>query len=336
MKVIIPVAGFGTRLRPHTLHNPKVLLNVGGKPMIHYIIDQLIKDKIASSIILVTGFLGDKIKEYLNSTFDFDFDYVEQAEAKGLGHAVYCAKSVFKNKNDETLIILGDTLFDVDLKKMIRNENSVIGVKVVDDPRRFGVVEKDDQNLITRFVEKPASAEVSPSNEAIVGLYYLKNSKKLFESLEYVMNNNITVKGEFQLTDALENMINNKEKMTTFNVEGWLDCGKPETLLETNRYLLQKRSKKSSAEKSHSAKYKNSKIIEPVYIGKNVKIENSIIGPYATINDNCIIKNSIVQDSILNKYSSIENITLTESIIGEGANVKRNALKLSIGNYSEI
>lgn len=336
MKVIIPVAGFGTRLRPHTLHNPKVLLNVGGKPMIHYIIDQLIKDKIATSIILVTGFLGDKIKDYLNKTFDFKFDYVEQAEAKGLGHAVYCAKSVFKNKNDETLIILGDTLFDVDLKKMLKNDNSVIGVKVVEDPRRFGVVEKDKENFITKFVEKPASKNVSPSNEAIVGLYYLKNSKKLFGSLQYIMENNITGKGEFQLTDALENMINNNEKMTTFNVDGWLDCGKPETLLETNRYLLQKRSKKTSGKKSLQSKYKNSKIVEPVYIGKNVHIDNSIIGPYATINDNCIIKSSIIQDSILDKYSVIENITLTESIIGEGANVKRNALKLSIGNYSEI
>jgi glucose-1-phosphate thymidylyltransferase len=336
MKVIIPVAGFGTRLRPHTLHNPKVLLNVGGKPMIHYIIDQLIKDKIATSIILVTGFLGDKIKDYLNNSFDFKFDYAEQAEAKGLGHAVYCAKSVFKNRNDETLIILGDTLFDVDLKKMISNENSVIGVKVVDDPRRFGVVEKNNDNYITKFVEKPADKNVSPSNEAIVGLYYLKNSKKLFESLEYIMKHNIKGKGEFQLTDALENMINNKEKMTTFNVDGWLDCGKPETLLETNRYLLKKRSEKKSSNKSIHSKYPTSKIIEPVFIGKNVQIDNCIIGPFATINDNCIIKNSIIQNSILDKFSVIENITLSESIIGEGANVKRNALKLSIGNYSEI
>ncbi|MBK8551439.1 MAG: NTP transferase domain-containing protein [Ignavibacteria bacterium] len=330
MKVIIPVAGFGTRLRPHTLHNPKVLLNVGGKPMIHYIIEQLIKDKIASSIILVTGFLGDKIKEYLDSSFKFKFDYVEQAEAKGLGHAVYCAKSVFKNKNDETLIILGDTLFDVDLKKMVKGKDSVIGVKVVDDPRRFGVVEKDGNGYITRFVEKPASKEVSPSNEAIVGLYYLKNSLHLFKSLEHIMKNNITVKGEFQLTDALEHMLNNDDKMKTFNVEGWLDCGKPETLLETNRYLLSKNKKPGSY------KFKNTKIVEPVFIGKNVNIENSVIGPYATINDDCVIKNSFITDSILDKFSTVENCSLTDSLIGEGAIVKRDALKISVGNYSEI
>lgn len=333
MKVIIPVAGFGTRLRPHTLHNPKVLLNVGGKPMIHYIIEQLIKDKIASSIILVTGFLGDKIKDYLNNSFRFKFDYVEQAEAKGLGHAVYCAKSVFRNKNDETLIILGDTLFDVDLKKMVRSKDSVIGVKVVDDPRRFGVVEKDNTGYITRFVEKPANKDVSPSNEAIVGLYYLKNSVSLFRSLEYIMKNNIKGKGEFQLTDALENMIGSNEKMKTFYVDGWLDCGKPETLLETNRYLLNKNKKLKQINKKNLI---NSKIVEPVFIGKNVKIENSVIGPYATINDNSEIRNSFIKDSILEKYSVVENCSLTDSLIGESSSVKRDALKISLGNYSEI
>lgn len=331
MKVIIPVAGFGTRLRPHTLHNPKVLLNVGGKPMIHYIIEQLIKDRIATSIILITGFLGDKIKDYLDNTFDFKFDYVEQAEAKGLGHAVYCAKSVFKNKNDETLIILGDTLFDVDLKKMVSGKDSVIGVKVVEDPRRFGVVEKDKDGYITRFVEKPASKEVSPSNEAIVGLYYLKNSKSLFGSLEYIMKNNITVKGEFQLTDALENMISKNERMRTFYVNGWLDCGKPETLLETNRYLLNKNKKQKSKNN-----FPNTKIIEPVFIGKNVKIENSVIGPYTTINDEAYIKNSIISDSILERKAVVENCSLTDSLIGEGASVRRDILKISLGNYSEI
>lgn len=333
MKVIIPVAGFGTRLRPHTLHNPKVLLNVGGKPMIHYIIEQLIKDKIASSIILITGFLGDKIKDYLNNTFDFKFDYVQQDEAKGLGHAVYCAKQVFKNKNDEALIILGDTLFDVDLKKMVKGNYSMIGVKVVDDPRRFGVVEKNKEGFIKRFVEKPVSKEISPSNEAIVGLYYLKNSVHLFKALEHIMRNNITVKGEFQLTDALEFMINNNEKMKTYYIDGWLDCGKPETLLETNRYLL-KKNQKTKIKKHKSVT--DSKIIEPVFIGNNVKIEGSVIGPFATINENCVIKSSIIQNSIIDKFSTVENCIISESIIGEGASIKRDSMKVNLGNYSEV
>lgn len=330
MKVIIPVAGFGKRLRPHTLTNPKVMLNVGGKPMIHYIIEQLINDKIATSIILITGFLGDKIKDYLNASFDFEFTFIEQDEAKGLGHAVHCAEESFTGKNDEVLIILGDTLFDVDLKKMIDNDNSVIGVKTVDDPKRFGVVEKDKDGFIKKFIEKPASKEVSLSNEAIVGLYYLKNSLKLFESLKYIMEKNITVKNEFQLTDALENMINNGEKMVTFYVDGWLDCGKPETLLETNRYLLSKQNKRTDKA------YKNTLIIDPVFIGENSHIENSIIGPFATINHNCIIRNSIISDSIIESDAVIENSVLESSIIGEAATVKRETLKINLGNHSEI
>lgn len=330
MKVIIPVAGFGKRLRPHTLTNPKVMLNVGGKPMIHYIVEQLINDKIATSIILITGFLGEKIKDYLNAAFDFKFTYIEQNEAKGLGHAVHCAEEAFTGKNDEVLIILGDTLFDVDLKKMIDNENSVIGVKTVEDPKRFGVVEKDEKGFIRKFIEKPASKEVSPSNEAIVGLYYLKNSLKLFDSLEYIMEKNITVKNEFQLTDALENMINKGEKMVTYYVDGWLDCGKPETLLETNRYLLEKQKKKIKNT------FKNTLLIDPVYIGENCEIENCIIGPNATINNNCIIKNSIISDSIIESAAVIENSVLESSIIGEEASVKRDSLKINLGNHSEI
>ncbi len=328
MKVIIPVAGFGTRLRPHTLTKPKVLLNVGGKPMIHYIIDQLIKDKIASSIVLVTGFLGNMIEEYLASAFRFKFDYALQDEPKGLGHAIYCAKRFFP-KNDEALIILGDTLFDVDLKKMVKGKHSVIGVKTVEDPRRFGVVEKNSSGFITRFVEKPTGPEVSPSNEAIVGLYYLKNSDNLFSSLEHVMENNITVKGEFQLTDALEHMLGRNEKMTSFYVDGWLDCGKSETLLETNRYILSK--KKTSVKKS-----KNSQFIEPVHIGKNTVIERSIIGPYATINDGCNISDSIISNSIIGSNTQVSGMILKDSIIGDEVRLAQEKKVLNLGNNSEI
>ncbi len=328
MKVIIPVAGFGTRLRPHTLTKPKVLLNVGGKPMIHYIVEQLIKDRLATSIILITGFLGDMIKDYLDTAFDFPFTYIVQDEPKGLGHAVYCAKECFP-KNDEALIILGDTLFDVDLKKLVDNTHSVIGVKKVDDPRRFGVVEKDNAGMITRFVEKPASAKVSASNEAIVGLYYLKNSGSLFSSLEHVMDSNITVKGEFQLTDALEHMISGKEKMTTYYVDGWLDCGKPETLLETNRYIL---SNKRKSDEPHE----DSVIIHPLHIGNNVTIRRSVIGPHATINDGCRITDSVIEDSIIEKSSQIENCILTGSIIGESVIVRNSKASLNLGNNSEI
>jgi glucose-1-phosphate thymidylyltransferase len=328
VKVIIPVAGFGKRLRPHTLTNPKVLLNVAGHPMIFYIVDQLIKDKIASSIIFITGFLGDRIEEYVNRTFKFNFKYVVQEEAHGLGHAIYCAKKEFsQDKKEDVLIILGDTLFDVDLKKMCDNNHSVIGVKKVDDPRRFGVVEKDNQGFIKKFVEKPASKKVSPSNEAIVGLYYLNDSRLLFKSLEYIITNNIRSKGEFQLTDALEKMINDKDKMKTYNVNGWLDCGKPETILETNRYILNKRNKKY--------RRKDCIINEPVFIGKNVTLENCVIGPFATIGDNCSLRNCNISNSIVSEDCILDNSILTESIIGKSSKVKNKKAVLNLGEFSE-
>jgi len=329
MKAIIPVAGFGTRLRPFTLTNPKVLLNVAGKPMIYFIVEQLINEKIVDEIIFITGYLGDKFENYIKSTFDFNFKFIVQDEPKGLGHAIHCAKKGFQN-NEDALIILGDTLFDVDLKKLTDNPKSVISIKEVDDPRRFGVVEKNDSGEITKLIEKPASKEVSPSNEAIVGIYYLKNSDKLFEALDHIIDNNITVKGEFQLTDALEYMLNTqKEKMTTYPLKGWLDCGKPETMLSTNRYILTEKNLKYNFDG-------DVKIIPPVFIGENVKIKNSIIGPYTTINDNCTISDSKIQDSIINSNTTITNSVLNESLIGEYCKVDNQNKKLYLGEYSEI
>ena len=328
MKVIIPVAGFGTRLRPHTLTQPKVLMNVAGQPMIYHIIDQLINDKIASSIIFITGFMGDKIEEYIKKTFDFNFDFVNQDEPHGLGHAIYCAKEKFDmEKKEDVLIILGDTLFDVDLKELCKNDYSVLGVKKVDDPKRFGVVEKNQKGFITRLVEKPASSEISTSNEAIVGLYYLKNSSLLFNSLEHIINHDIRSKGEIQLTDALETMLHNKEKMKTYTVNGWLDCGKPETLLETNAYLLKKFNRKYS--------YHNIIINYPVYIGNDVVLDNCVIGANATIGDNCVIKNSFIENSIIDSHCHIENSVLKDSIIGKHCKVHNKKATLNIGEFSE-
>lgn len=329
MKAIIPVAGFGTRLRPFTLTNPKVLLNVAGKPMIYFVVDQLIKEQLVDEIIFVTGYLGEKFEKYINKTFDYNFNFLVQEEPKGLGHAIHSAKPGF-DKNEDALIILGDTLFDVDLRKLTENSKSVIAVKKVEDPRRFGVVEKNSSGLITRFIEKPASKEVSPSNDAITGIYYLKNSDKLFEALEHVIQNEITVKGEYQLTDALEYMLSTqKEEMTTYDIVGWLDCGKPETMLETNRYLLTKMDKKYNFDG-------DVKIIHPVFIGENVKIEDSIIGPYATINDNCHIKNSKIEDSIINSHTTISDSILHESLVGEHCKIHNQSKKLYLGEYSEI
>lgn len=329
MNVIIPVAGVGTRLRPHTLTMPKVLMNVAGHPMIYYIVDELIKKKIADKIVFIIGYKGDEIKKYLKHTFKFKFDFVEQKEMLGLGHAVLCAKDKFDPiRNEEALIILGDTLFDVDLKDIVKSKYSAIGVKKVDDPKRFGVVEVNRKGFIKRFVEKPSSPEVSPSNEAIVGIYLIKNSNLLFNSIEHIIKNNITTKGEYQITDAMEVMINQNEKFVPYKVEGWLDCGKHETILESNKYLLSK---------SHKLYRFNKCIINnPVFIGKKVTLDNCVIGPNATINDGCIIRNSVICNSIIDHNTHIENSVLRDSLIGNHSKIIQQSKRLSLGEYSEI
>ena len=332
MKVIIPVAGFGTRLRPHTLTKPKVLLNVAGKPMIHFIVDQLLREKIGDELVFITGFLGDQVREYLDSTFSKHkkkFRYIVQDIPKGLGHAIYCAEPAF-DKDEEALIILGDTLFDVDLKHLVNKKHSVIGTKKVDDPRRFGVVEKNKAGFITRMVEKPASKDVSPSNDAIVGIYLLKSSNELFSCLDEMIERDLKTKGEYQLTDALAMMLERGTKMTTYNVHGWLDCGKPETLLETNSYILK-----------HLIKQKKynlpgSLVIPPAFIDEGCLVTNSVIGPNVTINKNCVIENCVIKDSVVGESSHLKNAVLSHSVIGEHTQVILKELKLNLGQNSEI
>lgn len=321
IRAIIPVAGIGTRLRPHTYTLPKVLLNVAGKPILGHILDR-IKIEGISKVTFIVGYLGEKVKEYVDKNYEFDAEYIEQIEQNGLGHAIHLAKETFGD--DELLIILGDTVFDVDLMKMITSKYSALGVKKVEDPRRFGVaiVEND---FITKLIEKP---ETPISKFAIVGLYYIKNSKLLTQCLDEIIQNNIRTKGEYQLTDALQLMLEKGEKFIPFLVEGWFDCGKPETLLSTNHHLLEKM--------NNDEKIEGVTIIKPVYISPNSKIENSIIGPYTTINDGAIIKNSIIVNSIIGVNAIVENEILKDSIIGNNTIIKGQFRKLNTGDSTEI
>jgi glucose-1-phosphate thymidylyltransferase len=220
---------------------------------------------------------------------------------------------------------LGDTIFDVDLSSVINKNQSMLAVKTVEDPSRFGVVIKDNNDVITKLVEKP---ETNISNLAIVGIYYINNSKLLTESLDKMINENIRTRGEYQLTDALQIMIDKGEKFGTFGVDGWFDCGKPETLLDTNRYLLEKN--------HHHVQIQNSIIIPPVYISKQSTIVNCVIGPYATISRGAKVTNSIIKNSIISFDSRVKDSLLTESIIGSDARVQGNFSSLNVGDASEI
>jgi len=322
MRAIIPVAGFGTRLKPHTLTHPKVLLNVGGKPIISHIVEKLLEEKITEATFIV-GYLGEKVEEYITETFpELKADYVEQKELLGLGHAIYQASRTFNE--EEIVIILGDTVFDVDLNQITNLKTSSLGVKEVEDPRRFGVAELEN-GFISKLIEKPANPT---TNLALVGLYYIKNSTLLTRSLEELFKNNIKTKGEYQLTDALQIMIDNGEKFSTFPVEGWYDCGKPETLLTTNQFILSKN--------GHDLKMDSVVINQPVYISPTANIKNSVIGPYASIGDNCEVIDSVIKNSIINKNSKVTRMVLTDSIIGEDAKVKGSLHKMNVGDSLEL
>ena len=326
MKIIIPVAGIGARLRPHTHTIPKVLIKLAGKTIIEHILDELLKpDRQFNEIVFIVGHLGEKIKKFVNSRYKkrIKLSYVYQEKRRGIGHAVFLAEPYISDES--VLIILGDTIFKADFNNIIRSKNNFIGVKDVDDPRRFGIAFIDKNNNITKFVEKPKQPG---SNLALVGIYLVQNYKLLFSKLEYMIKNNIKTKGEFQITDALQLMLKAKEKFKAFEVDKWLDCGEPETLLETNKELL--------IEHNTSKKIRSAIINPPVYISDSALVKNSVIGPYVSIGDNVVIEDSIIQNSIINDNVEINRLLLNTSIIGSDAFVKGSFRHLNIGDSSEV
>ena len=322
MKAIIPVAGVGTRLRPHTYTLPKVLLNVAGKPILGHILDALQQHNIDEATIIV-GYMGDLVEDYVRRNYSMNVTFIYQEERLGLGHSIWIAREHITD-NEPLLIILGDTIFDVDLSLATNSRFSTLGVKSVDDPRRFGVVELE-KGFISRLIEKP---ENPTTNLALVGLYFINNPTLLVDSLQTLIDNNIRTRDEYQLTDALQMMIDKGEKFTTFPVEGWYDCGKPETLLSTNRYLLDGKSTYKTPE--------GAVIIPPAFVAENAIIERSVIGPYTTVASGATVIDSVVRDSIISDGATVTASTLEQSIIGNNAIVKGKFSRLNVGDSSEI
>ena len=322
MRAIIPVAGVGSRLRPHTFTLPKVLLTVAGKPILGHILDKIIGEGISEGTIVV-GDMSELIKEYVSHTYpSFNATYIEQEERLGLGHAIYISKETL---NDEpVLIILGDTIFDVELGPVLRKGRTSLGVKAVEDPRRFGVAELKNGTIL-RLVEKP---ETPASNLAVVGLYYIANPKLLITCLADLVAKDIRTKDEYQLTDALQMMIQRGEVMETFMVDGWYDCGKPETLLSTNRALLEKKSTPRTID--------GVVVIDPVFIAPNAKLSHSVIGPYTSIGEDASISEAIVRNSIIGAEAQVHRALLDNSIVGSGAAVRGNYKRINVGDSSEI
>ncbi len=321
MRAIIPVAGQGTRLRPHTHTVPKVLLQVAGKPIIGHILDQLQPLGI-DELVLVVGYRGEMVQEYVRSHYSYKTTYVEQKDLLGLGHAIYLATQ--KTGPGPALIILGDTIFRADLRPVQNSKCALLGVKPVEDPRRFGIAQIANGRVV-RLVEKP---DRPSSNLAIVGIYYVPDLRPLAECLQTIVEEKRTTKGEFQLTDALELLLERGTEMRPLPVEGWLDCGERETLLDTNRQLL--------ISKSYHHSQENSIIIDPVYIADSAIIDHSIIGPFVSVAENSTIERSVLRDSIVNQGATVRNTCLEQSIVGENAVVFGRMSHLNVGDSSEI
>lgn len=299
MKVIIPVAGFGTRLRPYTERRQKCLLPVAGKPVLDHIIEPLI-DQGFDEIILVTGHLEDQIKKHVEK-FDAEFKFARQEKQLGLGHAVFQG---LEPENEPVLIQLGDVIYDLNMGEFCNSPQHQIAVDEVPDPERFGVVEIEG-DYITRVIEKP---KFPTTNLGIIGLYYLTNQKALYDAILHMIESDIKTNNEIQLADAFEWMIGMGEVFKHTRVPRWYDCGIPETFLSTNRALLE----------PSGFQWEGSTIREPVFIGANCHLESSVIGPNVTIMPGSSITNSTLEDTIVLWNAKIKNETLKHLIYPEG------------------
>jgi glucose-1-phosphate thymidylyltransferase len=326
MIAIIPVAGAGTKLRPHSYSQPKALIPLAGKTVLSIIIEQLQEAGI-HEFVFVVGYLGDKIRDYVTGKYpNLKAHYVQQADRQGVGDAVRLTRSIVNGQ--EVFVVLGDTICEYDVKEVIDSPYSMIGVRKVDDPRDFGVAEIDEDGFIHHVVEKP---QIPKSNMALVGVYKIKESEQLFECIENNIRQGLRSHGEFNLTDALDCMIQMKVKFQSFKVENWFDCGRKETILESNALLLKK-----FALQTNASDYENTVIVPPVSIGAGCVIKNSIIGPNVAIGENTTIAYSIVKSSIVGSYSNLFDIVLEESVIGSDTNLRGETRSLNIGDNTSI
>jgi len=328
MKVIIPLAGFGTRLRPHTYTKPKPMINVAGKPVLGHLLDKL-KGLDVSEYIFIVGHLGDQVEDYVNNEYHLPATFVEQKELLGQAHAIWLAREHIDN--EPIFILFVDTLFEADLTTLdAPGADAVVFVKEVEDPRPFGVVTLDqNQQYITGFVEKPKTME---NRLAVIGLYYFKNGKALIDSIQDLMDRKIMTKNEYFLADAMQLMVQSGCKIRTEPVSVWLDCGRPDTVLETNRYLLEH-------SRDNSADFKDQPgvvIIPPVNIHPSAHISESVIGPNVTIAANCTISRCVMCDTIVDEGATCHNTLLEQSLIGRNAQLEGRYRKVNIGDSSAV
>ena len=325
MKVIIPLAGKGTRLRPHTHVTPKPMLRVAGKPVMSYVMEDVQKLGNVEQVIYITGHLKERVEDYARENFRIPSVFIEQKVQDGTAGAVALAKPYV---DQPVLIIFVDTIFDADLSVVNTTDaDGIIWTKEVEDYQRFGVVVTDRDGNMTKIVEKPSTPI---SKRANIGLYYIRNWKLLYEGIDWVLKQPQN-KGEYYLTDAFQYMIDKGAKIRVIDVEGWYDAGKIETLLDTNRVMLEK-GRARRPEKVDAG----SRVIDPVYVEDGVKIVNSTIGPNVAIGAGTTVENSTLSHTIVGTKSRLAGTTLTNSLIGDEVQLEGVSGELTVGDHSEI
>lgn len=333
MKIIVPMAGRGSRLRPHTLTVPKPLIPIAGKPIVQRLVEDITKvagEKI-DEIAFIIGDFGSEVEASLIGIAErlgAKGTIYTQDEPLGTAHAIKCAENSMQGN---VVVAFADTLFRADFN-LDKNSDGVIWVKQVEDPSAFGVVKLDDSGFITDFVEKPKEFV---SDLAIIGIYYFQSAEKLMDEINYIMSNDIKVGGEYQLTTALENLRQKGAKFSLGTVDDWMDCGNKNATVETNGKILNY----EKAEFSNfplSAKIENSLIIPPCFIGENVEISNSKIGPNVSVGNGTKIINSNIQDSLIQEKTMINHGNISNSMIGNSAQYFGVAREISLGDFSVL
>ncbi len=327
MKIVIPVAGAGAKLRPHTYTQPKPLIPLAGKTILSFIMDQFIEAGMID-FVFVIGYLGEKIKHFVAEKYPgINASFVIQDQHSGTGHAVLLTQHLLA-PGEEMLVVYGDTICEFDLNAVLACSNSTVGIKKVDDPRDFGVAELNAQGQILHAIEKP---KIPKSNMALVGIYKIKETEQLFRIINEAIQQNAPQE-EYTLTQAIDTLAKSGVSIDTFSVNNWFDCGKKESLLATNAILL--------AEAEYASEeipfFDNTIILHPVSIAKGCLIENSIIGPNVSIGEHAIIRGSMIRDSIIGSYSEIKQIALHSSLIGSDASISGASQRLNIGDNTEI
>ena len=320
---VIPVAGSGKRLRPHTYTRPKPLLHVAGQPIIGHILDRLARLGV-SRIVLVVGYMGELIVDYVRGRRNFEVvESVAQPEQLGLGHATLLSRPVVGE--DPMMIVYGDTIFECDLSSVLkRSEDATIGVKQVEDPSRFGVV-VEEAGKVSRLVEKP---ETFVSDLAIVGVNMVANSRLLFDCLQEMVAAAQRTRGEYQLTDGFQRMLEAGANLGCFPIDHWFDCGTQEALLATNRHMLEGNVSPDVAD--------GTVILPPVHIDSSAAISGSVIGPYVSVGAGSKVASAVIRNSILGEQATVKDVVLEDSIVGFQAVVVGSASSLNVGDLSEI